>query len=56
VRKLSRGRTATLTVDPDNSVEFDLETTDDNDWSAKVSAPLGDMGNPDVSFGRKFNF
>lgn len=56
VRKLSRDRTATLTVDPDNSVEFEIETEDDADWSAKVSAPLGDMGNPDVSFGRKFTF
>ena len=26
VRKLSRDRTATLTIDPDNSVEFELET------------------------------
>jgi len=56
VRKLSRDRTATLTVDPDNSVEFELEAEDDTDWSAKVTAPLGDMGNPDVSFGRKFTF
>jgi hypothetical protein len=56
VRKLSRSRTATLTIDPDHSVEFELETEDDHDWSAKVSAPLGDMGNPDVSFGRKFTF
>jgi hypothetical protein len=56
VRKLSRDRTATLTVDPDNSVEFELEADSDNDWSAKLSAPMGDMGNPDISFGRKFEF
>lgn len=56
VRKLSGARTATLTVDPDASVEFEIEAEDDNDWSAKVSAPLSDVGNPDVSFGRKFTF
>jgi len=56
VRKLSGARTATLTVDPDNSVEFELEADNDNDWSATVSAPMGDMGNPDVSVGRKFEF
>jgi hypothetical protein len=56
VRKLSRDRTATLTIDPDNSVEFELEADDDGDWSAKVHAPMNDMGNPDVSFGRKFSF
>jgi len=56
VRKLSRGRTATLNVDPDNSVEFELEADSDSDWSAKVTAPMSDMGNPDVSFGRKFEF
>jgi hypothetical protein len=56
VRKLSRDRTATVTVDPDNTIEFELEAEEDEDWSAKVSASLSDVGNPDVSFGRKFSF
>jgi hypothetical protein len=56
VRKLSRGRTATLEVDPDNSVSFELEADDDNDWSVKATADINNMGNPDVSFGRKFTF
>lgn len=56
VRKLSGSRTATLTVDPDNSVEFEVDSDEDTDWKIKATAPLGDVSNPDLSFGRKFQF
>lgn len=56
VRKLGSGRTATLTVDPDNSVDFEVDSDSDTDWKIKATAPLGDVSNPDLSFGRKFQF
>lgn len=56
VRKLNAGRTLTMNVDPDNSVGFDLEGSDDDDWKASVSSPWGDFKDVDVSVGRKFNF
>jgi len=56
VRKLDKGRTATVTVDPDNSVDMELESDDDDDWTAKVSAPWGSFADADVTVGRKFNF
>lgn len=54
VRKLDGDRTLTATVDPDNSVDVELE--DGGDWSARVSAPWSSPRDADVSFGKKFNF
>jgi len=56
VRKLDAGRTATVTVNPENSVDMELESDDDDDWTAKVSAPWGSFADADVTVGRKFNF
>lgn len=55
VRKLGNDRTLTATVDPDNSVDLELESNDD-DWNAKLSAPWTNPRDVDVTFGRKFNF
>lgn len=54
VRKLDGGRTLTANVDPDNSVDFELE--DGGDWSARLSAPWSSPRDADVSFGKKFSF
>lgn len=56
IRKLGDDRKLTATVDPDNSVDLELEGNDDGDWTAKVSAPWSSPRDVDVSFGRKFNF
>lgn len=56
VRKLDAGRTATLNVDPDHSVELEVEADNKNDWSGKISAPWGSPSDADVSVSRKFNF
>lgn len=56
VRKLANSRTATLTVDPDSRVDLELDGDSDNAWSLRASAPLDAMSNPDVEFGRKFQF
>jgi len=56
VRKLQQGRQATVNVDPDNSVELDIEGADDNDWSVNVKAPWDNMKNADVSLNRQFQF
>lgn len=56
IRRLGSGRTLTATVDPDNSVDLELEGSGDDDWSAKLSAPWSNPKDMDVSFGRKFQF
>lgn len=56
VRKLDAGRTLTMNVDPDNSMGFDFEGAEDEDWKASVNAPWGNFKDADVSVGRKFNF
>lgn len=55
VHKLNSDRTLTATVDPENSVDLELESSADN-WSAKVSAPWSSPRDADVSFGKKFSF
>lgn len=55
VRRLGDERTLTATVDPENSVDLELDGGDE-DWSAKVSAPWSNPKDMDVSFGRKFQF
>lgn len=56
VRKLDNSRTATVSVDPDNSVDIELESSDSSDWNGKVSAPWGNPGDADISVSRQFNF
>lgn len=56
IRKLDAGRTLTVDVDPDNSMNFELEGANDEDWSASVKAPWGNFHDADVAFGRKFQF
>jgi hypothetical protein len=56
VRKLAGSRTATVTVDPDNHIDFEIDSDEDSDWKLKATAPLGDVSNPDIEFGRKFQF
>jgi len=56
VRKLDAGRTATVNVDPDNSVEIELESENNNDWSGKISAPWNSPSDADITVSRQFNF
>jgi hypothetical protein len=57
VRKLPRSRTATVNVDPDDSISFEIEADEDSsDWNIKMSAPLNNVGNPDITMSRKVNF
>mmetsp|Transcript_8470 Transcript_8470/g.12511 ORF Transcript_8470/g.12511 Transcript_8470/m.12511 type:complete len:284 (+) Transcript_8470:95-946(+) len=55
IRRLGDERKLTATVDPENSVDLELEGND-NDWTAKLSAPWNSPRDVDVSFGRKFDF
>lgn len=56
VRKLDGGRTATVNVDPDNTVDIELESEDSNDWNGKVSAPWGTPADADIKVSRQFQF
>lgn len=56
VRKLNGDRTATVTVDPNNSVDLELESDDDADWKATFSAPWDNPKDANIKLGRKFQF
>ena len=56
VRKMEGGRTMTVNMDPENSIGFEVDGADDNDWSASVNSPWGNFKDADVQVGRKFNF
>jgi hypothetical protein len=56
VRKLDAGRTATVNVDPDNSVDIEVASDNKADWSGKISAPWGNPGDADVKVSRQFSF
>jgi len=56
VRKLNAGRTATVNIDPDNSVDIEVESDNKADWSGKISAPWGNPGDADIKVSRQFSF